>query len=67
MLDLAEVIAIGALARTESHGSHSRRDYPERDDVRWLKHTLARWSPDGPCLDYRPVTITKWQPEARRY
>jgi len=67
MLDLAEVIAVGALARTESRGSHFRRDYPERDDVNWLKHTVARWTPDGPRLEYKPVVITKWQPEARKY
>ena len=41
LLDLAEVIVSGALARTESRGGHSRRDFPARDDVNWLKHTLA--------------------------
>ncbi|MBC7338480.1 MAG: FAD-dependent oxidoreductase [Firmicutes bacterium] len=67
MLDLAEVIALGAVTRTESRGSHFRRDYPQRDDANWLKHTVARWSPDGPRLEYKPVVITKWQPEARKY
>jgi succinate dehydrogenase / fumarate reductase flavoprotein subunit len=67
MLDLAEVIAVGALTRTESRGSHFRRDYPGRDDVNWLKHTVARWTPDGPRLEYKPVVITRWQPEARKY
>ncbi|MEW6399611.1 MAG: hypothetical protein AB1503_10850, partial [Bacillota bacterium] len=42
-------------------------DYPERDDTNWLKHTVARPTPDGPRLEYRPVVITKWQPEARKY
>jgi len=67
MLALAEVIAKGALAREESRGSHFRRDFPERDDAGWLKHTLATFSPDGPVLSYSPVTITKYEPQARRY
>jgi succinate dehydrogenase / fumarate reductase flavoprotein subunit len=67
MLDLAEVTTAGALARTESRGAHSRRDYPKRDDQNWLKHTLAYYTKDGPRLDYAPVTITKWPPAARTY
>jgi succinate dehydrogenase/fumarate reductase flavoprotein subunit len=67
MLDLAEVIALGALQREESRGAHSRRDFPERDDQSWLKHTLVRRTADGPKLDYGPVTITRWQPERRVY
>ncbi|MEM3464268.1 MAG: FAD-binding protein, partial [Candidatus Bathyarchaeia archaeon] len=67
MLDLAEVTIISALARTESRGAHSRLDYPNRDDEKWLVHTLAYYTVDGPRLDYIPVTITKWQPAARKY
>jgi len=67
MLDLAEVTTAGALARTESRGAHSRRDYPKRDDQNWLKHTLAYCTKDGPRLEYAPVTITKWPPAARTY
>ncbi len=67
MLDLAEVVAIGALNRTESRGAHFREDYPKRDDVNWLKHTLAYYTPDGPKFDYIPVTITKWEPVERKY
>jgi succinate dehydrogenase / fumarate reductase flavoprotein subunit len=67
MLDLAEVTTAGALARTESRGAHSRRDYPKRDDPNWLKHTLAYCTKDGPRLEYAPVTITKWPPAARTY
>jgi len=67
MLDLAEVVAVGAYARTESRGAHYRLDYPERDDERWLKHTLAYYTPDGPRLDYIPVTITRWKPVERKY
>lgn len=67
MLDLAEITIICALARTESRGAHSRRDYPNRDDQKWLVHTLAYYTIDGPRLEYAPVTITKWQPVARKY
>jgi len=67
MLDLAEVTTAGALARLESRGAHSRRDYPKRDDQNWLKHTLAYCTKDAPRLEYAPVTITKWPPAARTY
>ena len=67
LLDLAEVIVAGALARTESRGAHSRRDFPQRDDVDWLKHTLAYYTPEGPRLDYIPVNISLWQPVERKY
>jgi succinate dehydrogenase / fumarate reductase flavoprotein subunit len=67
MLDVAELVAACALNRTESRGGHSREDYPERDDVNWLKHTLA-WRKDGRIvIDYKPVVITKYQPKARVY
>lgn len=67
MLDVAEAIVAGALARKESRGSHYRRDYKARDDANWLKHTLAWYTPEGARLDYKPVTIVKWQPEERKY
>jgi succinate dehydrogenase / fumarate reductase flavoprotein subunit len=67
MLIVAEVVVAGALARTESRGAHARRDFPNRDDKNWLKHTLAYSGPDGPRLDYSPVTITKYQPAERHY
>lgn len=67
LLDLADVMVTGALARTESRGGHARRDYPNRDDEKWLKHTLAWHTPQGPKLDYKPVTITKWKPTERKY
>ena len=67
MLTVAEVVVAGGLARTESRGSHFRRDYPNRDDGKWLKHTLAFPGPDGPRLDYSSVNITKYQPAERHY
>jgi succinate dehydrogenase / fumarate reductase flavoprotein subunit len=67
LLDLAHVMALGALKRTESRGGHARRDYPNRDDVNWLKHTLAFFTEQGPKLEYKPVTITAWQPVERKY
>ncbi|MDP6493991.1 MAG: FAD-binding protein, partial [Dehalococcoidia bacterium] len=67
LLDLAESMVVGSLARHESRGAHARRDFPERDDENWLKHTLAFYTPDGPRLDYAPVTITDWEPQVRSY
>jgi succinate dehydrogenase / fumarate reductase, flavoprotein subunit len=67
MLEVAEVVVLGALARTESRGAHFRRDYPARDDKNWLKHTLAFPGADGPRLDYSSVNITKYQPAERHY
>jgi fumarate reductase flavoprotein subunit len=68
MLDVAEAVAASALAREESRGSHARRDFPERDDDRFLAHSMAYRQPEGaPRLDYLPIRITRWQPEARSY
>jgi succinate dehydrogenase / fumarate reductase flavoprotein subunit len=67
MLDLAEVTTFCAVARHESRGGHAREDFPKRDGVNWLKHTLA-WTVDGEIkLSYKPVTITKYQPKERVY
>ena len=67
LLDLAEIIVTGALVRTESRGGHARRDFPQRDDVNWLKHTLAHYTPTGPRLEYIPAKITLWKPVERKY
>ena len=67
MLDLAEVITIGALMRRESRGAHYRNDFPTRDDKNFLKHTLVNYTRDGPRFSYKDVVITKWQPAARVY
>jgi succinate dehydrogenase / fumarate reductase flavoprotein subunit len=67
MLDAAQVATTGALRREESRGGHARRDFPKRDDENWLKHTMAYAAPDGPRLEYIPVSITMWQPVERKY
>ncbi len=67
MLQLAEVITEGALARTESRGSHYRIDHPTRDDKNWLRHTLAFRTPAGPRLEYKDVRITTYPPKERTY
>ncbi|QKR00487.1 succinate dehydrogenase flavoprotein subunit [Metallosphaera tengchongensis] len=67
MMDLAVVIAKAALTRTESRGAHYRTDYPERDDKNWLKHTIAYLKADKVEIGFKPVTLTKYQPEARVY
>ena len=67
LLEVAEVVLTGALAREESRGAHSRRDFPERDDKRFLKHTLITRSGGKLKIDYKPVRITHWKPVARVY
>ncbi len=67
MLTNAAVAVEGALARQESRGGHARRDFPQRDDVKFLKHTLAYAEGDRIRLDYSPVTITHWKPVERKY
>ena len=67
MLDLAEAITISALQREESRGAHFREDFPERDDDRFLVHTLVQYSDRGPQLSSKPVTITRFKPQERKY
>jgi succinate dehydrogenase / fumarate reductase flavoprotein subunit len=67
LLDLAEIVTVCAINRTESRGAHSRDDFPKRDDVNWLKHTLT-WVRDGEIkIGYKPVVLTKYQPKERVY
>ncbi len=68
LLDVAEVTVEGALARQESRGAHSREDFPKRDDANWLKHTLGYRSASGGIeFRYKPVVITRFQPQERKY
>jgi succinate dehydrogenase / fumarate reductase flavoprotein subunit len=68
MLEYSELIVDGGLARQESRGAHFRTDFPTRDDVNWMQHTLAFRTDDGGHeLRYKPVTITRFQPEERKY
>jgi fumarate reductase flavoprotein subunit len=68
MLDVGQTIVQSALERRESRGSHQRTDYPQRDDERFLAHSLAYRAEDGsPRIEYRPVTITRWPPGQRVY
>ncbi|MFE6869096.1 succinate dehydrogenase flavoprotein subunit [Kitasatospora sp. NPDC057692] len=72
LLDLAEVLAVSALAREESRGGHYREDFPTRDDVKFMQHTMAyqEVAEDGSTsirLDYKPVVQTRYQPMERKY
>lgn len=67
MLELAEVITLGALLRDESRGAHYKPEFPERNDERFLKTTLARYTPDGPEITYEPVDIAYIPPRPRTY
>jgi succinate dehydrogenase / fumarate reductase flavoprotein subunit len=71
LLELAEVTVVGALNRQESRGGHAREDYPNRDDVNYMRHTMAY--KDGSDLiadirlDYKPVVQTRYEPKERKY
>ena len=67
MLDCAETVILGGLERKESRGAHTRTDMPDRLDDDWLKHITVTWGPEEPTIDYLPVVITQWAPEARVY
>jgi succinate dehydrogenase / fumarate reductase flavoprotein subunit len=68
LLELAECMVVCGLARKESRGAHARpHDYPDRDDENYLKHTVVSLRDGRPDLEWKPVTITKWQPQERSY
>lgn len=67
LMIVGKMILTSALNRKESRGAHSREDFSERDDSNFLKHTFAYYSPAGIDLQYRPVTITMFQPQERKY
>ncbi len=68
LLELAEAMVVCGIARKESRGAHARpHDFPERDDENFLKHTLVTSVDGRPRLDWKPVTMTKWEPKERTY
>ena len=68
LLDCADALVAGALARTESRGGHFREDHPLRDDANWLKHTLAYREPDGWIrMEFKPVKMGPYVPMERKY
>jgi len=68
MLDVAACMLEGGIARRESRGAHSRPyDYPNRDDENFLKHSITYWVDGAPQLSYKPVRMTKYQPQERKY
>lgn len=68
LLDCAQAMVAACVNRKESRGAHSREDYPDRDDVNFLTHSLATQGTDDRVeLAYKPVTITKFQPKPRVY
>lgn len=67
LMVVGQIILSSAFNRQESRGAHFREDYSQRDDVNFLKHTMAYYSPAGIDIQYRPVTITRFQPQERKY
>jgi succinate dehydrogenase / fumarate reductase, flavoprotein subunit len=68
LLELADCMVVAGLARKESRGAHARPyDFPDRDDEHYLKHTIVTLEDGRPKLEWRPVTMTKWEPKERTY
>ena len=67
MLKIAEVVALGAIERKESRGSHKRSDYPDRDDKNFLKHTMVKNEDSKLILNHKNVTLGMFEPKERVY
>ena len=75
LLDIAEVVVFSARNRKESRGGHMRDDYPDRNDADYMQHTMAYLvgdlhsanPEDHIRMDWKPVTITHYQPMERKY
>jgi succinate dehydrogenase / fumarate reductase flavoprotein subunit len=67
MLELSEVLLFAGLAREESRGAHARTDFSQRDDEKFLGHSMVHYTGGKLRLEYKPVTITKWKPVERKY
>ena len=69
LLELAKCMVVAGIARKESRGAHARpHDHPDRDDENYMKHTLVSLDGEGrPLLEWKPVTVTKWEPQERKY
>ncbi len=68
LLELAACMVVSGRARKESRGAHARPyDFPDRDDENYLRHTIVTWQDGAPKLNWKPVTMTKWQPMERTY
>ncbi|MFB6221856.1 MAG: succinate dehydrogenase, partial [Halolamina sp.] len=71
LLDVAEAITVGALARDEFRGAHWRKEHQERKDDEWLKHTMLSWNDGSPGLWYKPSVLEgeekRYEPKERSY
>ena len=67
LLDIAYVTAVSAQNRTETRGAHSREDYKERDDEKWLKHSMASMKEDKIKIEYKSVDVSLFKPKPRTY
>jgi len=67
MFELAEAMTVGALLRDESRGAHYKPEFPERNDEKFMKTTMATWTPDGPKIDYEEVDASLIPPRKRDY
>lgn len=67
MLELSEAMTVGALLRDESRGAHYKPEFPDRNDDKYMKSTLAKWTPDGPQISYEDIDVSLIEPRKRDY